>query len=360
VNPVGSENVQHDVSSDMDIVSILKTRNVLLEPFVIDRVELLPSHTRHDALIDARWRKLPVQFLARITARGSRRAVRDFVDQCRVRISNNTHVLPIIVAPYLSEAALDILESEGVCGVDLCGNGVIIEHERFLVRRSGFPNRYPDNTPIRDLYRGQAGLVVRALIACERWSSLSQLHTHITSSGTPVSLSLCSKVVSTLNEDELAIKDRGELRATGFDRILGHLEHAWDRVRLPPPISFAVSGDPMTLLAQRLHGQSRWVVSGASSVGRYATLAQGGPIRVLVDDVKAVAALLEARHEAIPAFAAIQLQECTEPGAYYGTVEHEAVRWASPLQTWLELRTGDARQREAANDVYRKIREQHG
>ena len=58
----------------------------------------------------------------------------------------------------------------------------------------------------------------------------------------------------------------------------------------------------------------------------------------------------------MPSFADLELFETDEPGFFFETTTDEnGMRWASRLQTWLELQAGDARQQEAARDVRRQI-----
>ena len=64
--------------------------------------------------------------------------------------------------PYLNDAAIQRLEEAGISGVDLCGNGILIDPPGgLLVRRTGHPNLYPYTVPVRDPFSGQAGFVVR-------------------------------------------------------------------------------------------------------------------------------------------------------------------------------------------------------
>jgi len=54
-------------------------------------------------------------------------------------------------------------------------------------------------------------------------------------------------------------------------------------------------------------------------------------------------------------FADVELLETDEPGYYFGNDVDKGIRWAGKVQTWLELSAGDARQREAAEDIRRQI-----
>jgi hypothetical protein len=66
--------------------------------------------------------------------------------------------------------------------------------------------------------------------------------------------------------------------------------------------------------------------------------------------------VLEGTPEAVVSFADIELVESGEAGFYFANeVDEEGRRWASRLQTWLELQAGDARQQEAAKDIRKQL-----
>jgi len=60
--------------------------------------------------------------------------------------------------------------------------------------------------------------------------------------------------------------------------------------------------------------------------------------------------------EPVPNFADVQLIETGEAGFYFDNeMDEKDIRWASPLQTWLELNAGDARQQEAGRDLRKQV-----
>jgi len=57
--------------------------------------------------------------------------------------------------------------------------------------------------------------------------------------------------------------------------------------------------------------------------------------------------------ESVPRFADIVLIEMQDDAAFFANEQDEdGVRYASRIQTWIELHAGDARQRETAKDLY--------
>ena len=100
----------------------------------------------------------------------------------------------------------------------------------------------------------------------------------------------------------------------------------------------------------------KWAVTGESSVTRHAVFSQGGPRRIAVSDLPLALTLPRGVPEPVPNFADLELIETDEPGFYFANdIDERGVRWASRLQTWLELQSGDARQQDAAQDIRKQI-----
>jgi hypothetical protein len=55
------------------------------------------------------------------------------------------------------------------------------------------------------------------------------------------------------------------------------------------------------------------------------------------------------------AFPNLELIEVSEEAPYFDAREQAGVFWASPIQTYLELQRGDARERDAAQELRARI-----
>ncbi len=91
---------------------------------------------------------------------------------------------------------------------------------------------------------------------------------------------------------------------------------------------------------------------GESSAQQYVVFSHGAPLRIAVSNLSQAESLLSGVPESVLGFADLELLETDEPGYFFETLTDETgVRWASRLQTWLELQSGDARQQAAGRDV---------
>jgi len=274
----------------------------------------------------------------------------------RAKAAAGPELYPMIYLPYLAPPRLEELDSMGVSGVDMCGNGLVSVPGKWHVYHTGQPNRYPDSRTLSNPYRGRSAMVARMLLSRRRWESLSELRAAVVAAGCDLSLSQASKTVQALEEEVQIAKSDDAIILRNPVGLLDDLQREWiwqaafvrRALRLPAgtDIVAKLSADP----------KLQWAVTGTSSASRYTTFAQGGPIGIAVSNWPRAAALLSGTLETVPNFATVELWHTDESGYYFANeIDERGMRWASPLQTWLELERGDARQREAAEDIRGRI-----
>jgi hypothetical protein len=250
------------------------------------------------------------------------------------------------------------LEKAKVSGVDLCGNGIIIVPGRMYIVRTGQPNLYPESRSLNNPYRGRSAMVARLILGSTRvkWDSLNELAKAVENAGTKMSISQVSKAVQALENDLIVRKINGGILLLDYDLLLDKLSSAWRKPALQKSMLLRLPSDIKTLLKLGAVSSLRWAITGQSSVTRYATFAQGGPLRVGVSDLSAALNALNGIPEAVFNFADVELVETDEEGFFFGNeIDEEGLRWASRLQTWIELSIGDARQKEAARDIRKDV-----
>ncbi len=265
---------------------------------------------------------------------------------------------PMIQVPYLSPEALEELEKEGVSGVDLCGNGVVIVPGRLYVLRSGQPNQYRDSRPLSNPYRSRSAMVARMLLQSPRWSSLTELAAGIEAAGEKLSLPQVSKAVQALKEELIVSKHAGSITLIDALRLLDKLGSQWVKPKIWSRQALRIPQGTDWARVLSSHSSLQWAVTGESSVARYTMFSQGGPRHLAVSDASLAMTLLGGNPEPVPSFADLELIESNAPDFYFGNeIDENGVRWASRLQTWLELQAGDARQQDAARDLRTQLLE---
>ncbi|MBW2311723.1 MAG: winged helix-turn-helix domain-containing protein, partial [Deltaproteobacteria bacterium] len=123
---------------------------------------------------------------------------------------------------------LQELEREGISGIDLCGNGVVIVPGMFAVFRSGGKNRFPASAPIKNIYRKNSSMVGRVFVVRPVFNAVQDVCSEINQRNMlvnrwdPMSLSTVSKALKTLEQD-LIVERRGAIRLLQPDKLLEKL-----------------------------------------------------------------------------------------------------------------------------------------
>ena len=344
--------------TEHEMLERLEAGGILLHPLIIRSREVLKREDNReiDAVIEA---GLPgehsvFRFVVEAKSRPTPEAVQSAAAQAMAAVRENEW--PMIQVPYLAPDRLNYLTKLGVSGVDLCGNGVVIIPERLYVVRSGQPNKYRDSRPLNNPYRGKSSLVARILLSEPSWPSLSKLFQRINHEGTDLSLAQASKAIRALEEELIVRKVGGTIELQDPARLLDKLGSEWRPIIRERKAFRLGENDARWASTFSSNTALRWAVTGESSPQQYVVFSHGAPLRVAVSNLSQAELLLSGVPESVLGFADLELLETDEPGFYFQNLTDETgVRWASRLQTWLELQSGDARQQAAGRDVKRQV-----
>ncbi|MBL8820114.1 MAG: hypothetical protein JNL58_29090 [Planctomyces sp.] len=132
------------------------------------------------------------------------------------------------------------------------------------------------------------------LIEKPHWETLSELtaaideHTQLKGP----SLSQVSKTISAYAEELLVIKDGNTIRLADSVRMLDQLSKNWRLTPSGRSRLYRSSKGPLKLGELSNSTKLAWTLTGESSATRYCTIAQGGPMKVVVSDLKLAESLL--------------------------------------------------------------------
>jgi len=313
---------------------------------------------RFDALVEAKWGGQTARFAVEIKALWTPKAFQDGINLLKTS-SLPKGILPMLFLPFLSEWQLKELERERISGIDLCGNGVVIVPGRFAVLRGGNKNLFSSSAPIKNIYRKNSSMVGRIFLASPLYKTVQELHAEINrrnplvSRGNkqPMSLATVSKALKTM-ADDLIITRANNIRLLQADKLLEKLDENY----VPPNITARVSlklpegSDPVLELVKQSSSLSMPVIAtGLSSVAQYAVMQREGALSVYCPS-------LERLLEQMPGnrtnrFPDLEIIETDEERVYFYAREKDNFLWASPVQAYLELRAGDQRDRETAEQL---------
>ena len=331
---------------------MLREGELRVPPLDICIVAFEPA-TGGDALIEVAWRGRSCRFVAELRRDAKPQTLKLAIDQVKQNAQKSGRDRPMVIAPYLSGAKLDQLLNEGVSALDFCGNAAVDASGAFLFYQTGNPNRYPDRSPIRSAYRGDGSLVARVLLLNPQFQAIGDVLAAIKERGGSLAMGTVSKVLQRL-ESDLVIErpSRRSVRVIQSERLLDGLLEAYQ----PPKIESTWTGKvnlPPAQLLEGLEGFSReddLIRTGESSAGEYAAWA-GEPLVSCYCRAMPPALLerLGAEANETRGFPNLRLMQTDDQRVYFDRRPKLA---ASPIQTWLEMASGDKRQKEVARQIW--------
>lgn len=358
--------------TEADIFKALRGGKVALPPLKVSLLERAPrlrvfadDSYRPDALVEASRERRRWKFLAEFKAAATPQAFANALAAV-VPAAKKARLNPMIILPYLSPENLARLEETEVSGLDLCGNGLVTVSDEVFVMRTGEPNRFPRSEPIRNVYRGDSSLVGRVFLAKPTYRTVGEIVRTIQEKGGSVSFATVSKVLKTLEADLLVSRSEKGIRLLQADKLLDQLA-----VNYRPPkilerfvgkVALSEGELPRALANAARRIGSRFVMTGAASADRYSVLAREPVVAAYCASTPTeLLTALKVEFEQTDRFPNIDLI-CTEDSpTYFESVSQKGVEYASPVQTYLEMMSGDKRQRETAEQVreyiLRRIRE---
>ena len=345
------------IPTGKEMIEQLRRGKVSLPPLSIRFLEEQPKAL--DAYVEASWRKSTARFAIECKSISTPRAFRDGLNLLR-SMSLPKGYRPMLVMPFFSDLQLQELEREGISGIDLCGNGVVIVPGMFSVFRNGAKNRFSSSAPIKNIYRKNSSMVGRVFLALPRYGAVQEICSEINRRNMlvnrwnrrPMSLSTVSKSLKTL-EDDLIVERKDTIRLVQPDKLLEKLSENYVSPKISERVRLKVPGESGTLW-ELLQKQSQdlnlpLVATGTSSVTQYAVMQRG-------DVLSFYCPRLEMLLDRLPGsqsdrFPNLELIETEDETVYFDTREEGNSWWASPVQVYLELMAGDKRDRETAEQV---------
>lgn len=271
----------------------------------------------------------------------------------------SAEALPLLLVPFLTDDLVKMLKEAGISGADLAGNYVFSTDSLVAIRRDR-RNEFPEDTGIRNIYRGTSSIVCRFLLSRpEVFESVNSIHTGIRQCGGEVSLSTVSKVLSALADDLLIEKSRNRIRIVQAARMLDKLtENYSSPAQDGPPELLRIQGDgaEREKTIEDILGTDAWIWDGSTSATQHLGLPMPRLPVVLVRarDLMSLVVIPDvvARDSRFPNVA-IRYTNDREPFFRCDPNGHRA----SVLEAYLSWSRLDKRERELAGELRNRILE---
>lgn len=352
------------MKSEREILKDIKEGKFSFPPlqFRLIGTELRSSNTTCDALLEANWLAFDVKFAAEIRRYSSDKILFEAVRQAYY-VANQFDAHPLVITPWLSPEQLESLERERISAIDLSGNGIVIVPGKILIARSGKPNLFPDSRTVKNVYDGVTSLVARALLCKPDYSSVNELLNEIHSRAGLITQSTVSKALKQLEEDIVVSRDKGKIKLLQAEKLMTRLAANFQGPDLLDSVSGKLeinSGGVaqfVTSLGSR-HPSSQLVVSGRSSVSKYAVMGREPIVEFYCqDDLEGVIETIIPHFDLMSRFPNVRIFLVKDPTVLFDSRLEDGIRWASPVQSYLELMIGDKREKETAEQVRKYILE---
>jgi hypothetical protein len=353
--------------TEEDLLAFLKQGQVQFPPLEVEEVQITPPGSRQggqvdlDALLTLGWRGRPYRFGVEARRLWTPKVIADAVEAAR-RSARAAGLNPLVLAPYLSEERVLALEAEGVSGIDLCGNGVVVVPGELLVLRTGAPNRYRWEGTIKNVYRKNSSIVARVFLLVPRFDSVKATLEEIRRRGGDVTMATVSKVCKSLESDLVIERERGDAPVARRLRLLqpGKLLDLLAQNYVEPEVSRSFQGKCALAPEELASRLAAWegkpgrkvVQTGASSVDAYAVMAREPVRSFYCSDLKSALQALGDDIRETDRFVNVAFQETRDDFVYF---DRRAGLVASPIQAYLELVRGDQREKDTADQVRRVI-----
>lgn len=288
---------------------------------------------------------------------------RAFQTQLKQLESSSSGLPPLLVSPYLDDQKIQYLIKHQLSGLDLSGNATLSVPGQLFIKVTGQPNRFRRQQEIQNPYQGKSSLVGRALLGKRRYDTSVELQDDIRARGGELSTALISRVLKALQEEviveRVSAADR-EVLLLQPEKLLDELQQAWKSARkktktlwrgrvMQPTSTFL----PVLFENACANGIST-IMTGQGSASRYADITMENVTYLYADQVAPLLQGLQA--EAGERFANLVILSSPDPSVTFDAqTDGQGIRWAAPLQTYLEMSTGDARMQQSAVPLREKI-----
>lgn len=344
------------------MIEQLRRGKVSLPPLSLRFLKGQPKadgNRRLSAFAEASWAKRNARFAVQCRSISTPKVFQDERNLLKSLILPKGY-RPMLIMPFLNEKQLQELEREGISGIDLCGNGVVIVPGMFSVFRSGEENRFSSSAPIKNIYRKNSSMVGRVFLVRSAYGTVQEIRSEINGRNMlvncwekrPMSLSTVSKSLKTLGED-LIVERSDSIRLLQADKLLEKLSENYappeikERARLKVPEG---SGTIRELLRKQSQALSLpLIAAGLSSVTQYTVMQRGDVLSVYCPRLDILLERLSGSQS--DRFPNLELLETEDETVYFDARQEGDFWWASPVQVYLELMAGDKRDQETAEQV---------
>jgi hypothetical protein len=291
----------------------------------------------------------PMKLVAEVVKRAEPRFARMAALDLRSRMQSVKNGYGILMAPYLSPAAVQVCRESRVGCMDLSGNA-FLHFGNVFIERSGRANAYVESRPLKSLFSPKTSRVLRALLLnpSKRW------HVEELSKAAGISLGLASKAKQALLAQEWVEEDgRRLVLLKPFDLLKEWARnYSFKKNRLFSFYSGLAEEALETALKTECEKRTcQYGLALFSGAGRVAPYVRFPKFFAYIDgDIAEVAEALELKK--VESGANVTLLDPYDGGVFQGLRQIGEASVVSDIQLYLDLMSYGARGEEAAQAIF--------
>lgn len=223
----------------------LKVKKISRKSLLLNKEEINPYQVGRGSYITLEWQGEKEDFVVEVKRIFTPKEVENTLLQIKnysVSKKNleNKEYRPLIVTPYLRLTTISRLVEEGVSGIDLCGNAIIQIPGKWFIEKIGYSNNYPDNVPIKNVFKGNTSVVGRMFLSKPLYKKVSDIEGEIVKCGGQITLGTVSKALKVM-ENELIISRKDNIKLLDAGKLLELLEKNYPGIKVNKSIKGKIS-----------------------------------------------------------------------------------------------------------------------
>ncbi len=301
---------------------------------------------RPDILVRLSLQDAEKNLIVEVKNNGQPRLAREAVNQLLRYLDVFPESYGVFMAPYISPNASKICEKDGIGYVDLSGN-CRLGFDQVYIEREGNPNQFFKKRDLRSLYSPKAERILRVLLnnPQERW----KVKTLSVEAG--VSLGQVSNVKTLLSDREWITTDREGFLLSAHESLLAEWAENYTYKKNSVRNFYSMKSVPeieATIAEICSKKQLNYALTGFSGVARLAPAVRYKRVFAYIEDTdEYINGIMNFKE--VQSGANVSILIPYDQGVFYGDLEVEGVKIASPIQIYLDLLGLRGRGEEAAD-----------
>ena len=253
----------------------------------------------------------------------------------------------IVVAPYLSERAREVIASRGVSYIDSTGN-IRLHSDRpglYVTTQGASKDPWPDDQPLKSLRGRGAGRALRAIVDFSPPYGVREL-----AGRANVSHATLARVIDLLAREALLNRDaRGHVHGVDWAGCLHRWSHDYQFATSNQTTAFLAPRGLSDLTSKLATVKWRYALTGSLAVQSFSPITPPRLGMLYVEDIETAVRLLDLRE--VDSGANVLVAEPFDPVVYERSTKRDGLTLAAPTQIVADLLSGSRRMPSAAEEL---------